>query len=327
LICADVAQQHVHTSRGEPLRDAGAHHARPNHGGLAHRAALRRLPPPGAILQEEHANEIAADVPLREARNGLPLRFERTRNAARQRLRDHIDRRKRRGIMAARLFENAFPRLRGDDRSRHGPCAVDRTPRLPAQDELPRKSNKPLARTQRIDDAKPPRLFREEKLSAKDDFQSARQSDEARQPRRAAPGRNNAEIHLGQSDARGGIGTRHAPVARERNLEPAAGAGAMNRGHRHARQRGQLREGLLPKCDELLAILRGRELPQVRSGDEDRRLRADKNDAARVLEACKQLVEQTQRGGIEDVRRAARAVEAQQRDFIGADLERDRRRS
>ena len=77
-----------------------------------------------------------------------------------------------------------------------------------------------------------PRLVRGcrgHRIARDDDIERGLHADQPRQTLRTAGARENAELDLGQADLSGS--DRHAVVTRERDLEPAAERGAMQRGH------------------------------------------------------------------------------------------------
>ncbi len=98
-----------------------------------------------------------------------------------------------------------------------------------------------------------------------------RRADQARQARTAAPAGEDAELGLGQADARGGIVGRHAIAAGQRDLGAAAHAEAMDGRHGRAGQFGQLLEHHLATPDRVVdraAAVELLELLQIGAGDE-----------------------------------------------------------
>ena len=74
--------------------------------------------------------------------------------------------------------------------------------------------------------------FAVEDLAREDDVEGVREADHPREARRAAPGRQDAELDLRKADLRLRRVGREPPVHRERRLAAAAHAGAVDRGDR-----------------------------------------------------------------------------------------------
>src|SRR5205814_1542162 len=91
-----------------------------------------------------------------------------------------------------------------------------------------------------------------ELLSVEDDVERRRKPDEARKLRRAAPRREDAEVHFGQSDFGFRIVGHHSPVAGERELASAAETRAVDGGHFHLTQFREAMQRLLAESRVLL---------------------------------------------------------------------------
>jgi len=95
---------------------------------------------------------------------------------------------------------------------------------------------------------------------------------------RAAPGREDAELRLRQTDRRFRRIGHHPVIARERQLAAAAEACAVDRGDGRLRQFREAVERLLAEADVLLALFGRcdlREFRDIGAGDEDRLARGD----------------------------------------------------
>ena len=114
-----------------------------------------------------------------------------------------------------------------------------------------------------VDHVELQRLRADDLLAGEDQTQRRRQPDQLRQPCRAAPRREDAELRLGQPEFRGLVRRRHAPVARQRELEAAAEAHPVNRGDRRHLQPAQPREDAVAEIHHvaqraLVGVLRER---------------------------------------------------------------------
>src|SRR5207253_11078146 len=146
---------------------------------------------------------------------------------------------------------------------------------LPLRRVLLRDVEEDARRDDVIDEADFLRALSVELLSVEDDVECRGQADEARELRRAAPRREDAEVHFRQADLRFRAVGDDAPVAAERELAAAAEAGAVDRRDLRLRQFREAVQRLLAEARVLLRLFDGRglrELGDVRAGDEDRRL-------------------------------------------------------
>jgi hypothetical protein len=140
-----------------------------------------------------------------------------------------------------------------------------------------------------VDQADLQRLVRPDRIAAHDHGQRLGHPDHARQPLGAARARQDAELHLGQAEARGLHA--HAVVAGQRHLEPAAQRGAVDRGHhRLGRALDQIEHlvqpGLLRRFAEFGDVgARNKGAPRAR--DHDRR---DARIGRGLLEAIPQTL-------------------------------------
>ena len=87
-----------------------------------------------------------------------------------------------------------------------------------------------------------------------DELHGRARADEPRHELRAAPGREQPEEHLGEADV-ADVRRHRADVAVERELEPAAERGAVDRGEGREGQLAEPAEELVPGCGALARAL------------------------------------------------------------------------
>ncbi len=198
---------------------------------------------------------------------------------------DHLERLERRRVVAARLLHHALAGLREDHLAtdRRGlEHALGETAAGPRRDGgfLPPSFSRANRRVQSskiaagtTSSARPIFFARRPSsdLPVRIRSSAAGQAHHPRQPRAAAPGREDAEAHFRQADL-GLLRVRHeAVVAGQRQLGAAPEAGAVDRRHGRVRQVRELLEERLHPLDRGARVLGldARELLDVRAGDED----------------------------------------------------------
>ena len=135
---------------------------------------------------------------------------------------------------------------------------------------LARRLEQFLARDHFVDQPELERFLRAVKFAFENHFRRRVRPDQARQARRAAPGRHEPERRFRQTDPRRRIVGRDAIIAGQRDLVAAAGTGAVNRGDGRDFKRREPVKDLLPFGDEG-AQLAGLRLSQQRLADRRRR--------------------------------------------------------
>ena len=168
-------------------------------------------------------------------------------------------------------------------------------------------------------------LLRDNRFASENEVERLGQTDETREPRAAAPRRQDAELHFGQTELRSLVRRGEAEVAGEADLEAAAQARTVNRGSGRQRKRGEPAEDALAELNHLAQCVhrRGGERMQVRAGDEDAGLGAGEHDAAQggiTLDAIKVGVQLFQRGAVKDVHRGIGPVKCEHGDGVGGDF-------
>ncbi len=149
--------------------------------------------------------------------------------------------------------------------------------------------------------------------------------DELRDELRAAPARDQAEEHLGAGEVPD-VGGDRAVVAVERDLDPAAERGAVDRGERDERKVADAAEELVPGHATFAGALRRdlAELADVRADREDERLSREQKPAPVAgPELAEGLLERAQRFFAERVRLppVLAVVHGHERDRAGARLD------
>ena len=109
-------------------------------------------------------------------------------------------------------------------------------------------------------------------LSGEDDLEGLGQADEARQPGRAAPGGEDAELGFRKADLGRFIGRSDPIVASQAELVAAAHTGPVDGRHRRDGQRGQPVKDQLAEFDQapqFFGRLRFGHLGEIGASDED----------------------------------------------------------
>src|ERR1019366_4163029 len=177
-----------------------------------------------------------------------------------------------------------------------------------------------------VHEADPLRTLRGENLPREDDVEGVCEADHAWEARRAAPGRQDAELDLRKADLGLRRVGREPPVHRESGLAAAAHASAVDRGDRGKRQIRELIEGPVPAPDHLgIRVPVGLcDLVHVRAGDEDSRLGREKQERFHVgtrREAVDDALELPHDGRRELVHLLAWRVEDEKGEAIRLDRE------
>src|SRR5262249_13854846 len=89
-------------------------------------------------------------------------------------------------------------------------------------------------------------------LACGDQLDRGQEPDQAGQARASAPGRQDAQLHLGEAELR--LVRRHPCGAGERELEAASDAQAVDERDGRRRQAGEALEGVLTGEDEALDL-------------------------------------------------------------------------
>ncbi len=253
---------------GGELRDAAAHHARAEHADAVHVARPHGGIGDARLLldllgQEEDVEQVPLDLAPEDQADVARLRRETVGDRPPVALLDHLQRFERRGIVAAGLLEHAlvaprrrwpcgrtaFPPGRGPPAT--SACAASAG--LPPPELRARETPGPIledrGRDRLVDEPDLLRAAGVERLAGQDEVERRGETDDARQPRASAPGREDPEADLGQADL-GLLRVRHEPVvARERELGAAAEARAVDRRDRRVRQVRELLEERLHPLD------------------------------------------------------------------------------
>ena len=266
-LAADVAQDHGHAARAEPLRDARAHHTRTDDGGVHHFFAgrLRR-----ALLvfvgEEEIANQVAGRFRFAQLDDGVELAGERVFDRTRQAAVDDFGRATGRGILGARRFDWRCWTCGSTSLRR------DSLPRV----QFPARGFEQLVlRNDFVDQSELQGLRGRIKFSFENDFGGLLRTDQARQSCRSPPRRDEAKRRFRQTDPRRGRVRRDAVIAGQRDLITAAGAGAVDRRHGRDFERGEPVENSLTFRDEgahLAGLRLSQQRLQIGARDEDRLL-------------------------------------------------------
>ena len=282
-----------------------------------------------ALLLKEEADEPPRDGRGRELEHGFALEREPDLLVIRAvGFHDDLERLVHRGVLAARFRHQHRARFRRDDRRGDG-AREPRVRRLAFAASATARARRSSRCSRSVSASTRPffnAAFGVERLAAEDEVERRGQADEPRQPRGAAPRREDAELGFGQADFRALVGRGDAPIARERDLVSAADARAVNGGDGRDRQRGDARDRLLAEVDEDAQLLGVHALDalEIRAGDEDRRLGADDDERLRAevrlgdrLEMRVELLERLQ---VEDVHRRLRPVESEDAGAVFAKL-------
>ena len=179
----------------------------------------------------------------------------------------------------------------------------------------------------RIDESPAPSLPCVEPAVAEDHLQGALQADDARQPLRAAPGRDQAELNLGEAELRPRVVDGEAVIAGQGQLQAAAQAGAAD--HRHGRQAqvGQLGEELLPRGGQRLGLrgtADGSEFVNIGAGHEPVGALAGEDQNARARlggDGVQGGVEVGEDAAVEDVDAAPGGVQPEDGGAFGLPLD------
>ena len=326
-----VLQRHLEPLVGRPGGDVAAHHAGTDHVHVPDAVVLaaQALEPFG---EEEDADQVARGRCAGELDHRTALGVQSRLDAAAAAALPHIDQRVGRGILLlACLARDLLGHLRRQDLPRRpgvgGPRggALLEWTRGAAQCERDRGIDQHRRCHDLVHQAHRPGRRGTDAAPGQHQVHRRRRADQARQARAAAPAGEDAELGLGQADAGGGIVAGHAVAAGQRDLGAAAHAEAVDRGHRRARQFGQLLERGLAAADRVvdraLAVVL-LEFLQVGAGDEARRLgRADHHALGRIDgDAFQQVAQLDQHVLRERVDRGALAVQAEHDDAVVAYL-------
>ena len=277
-----------------------------------------------ALLEEEKADEVCRLWQRCEAGDGIPLRLLGLRPGAAYRCDGDLQRRLRARVVAVGFFLQLLLRLHPGERG-DGLVVDDGVVRVVAL-ALGKVGECVGFQVLLGDDIiDKPFAFRESggmELPGKDDRQRLLKAEEIWEPRCPAPCREYAELRFRQADFRRGRVAGDAPIAGKGEFVSAADAGAVDGGDGGKREIGDAVEKRLAGGDQAVEALAacGRKLLEIGSGDEDVRLRGADQQAGdirllrKLIETLRQLGE---RGGIEDVRRRALAVEDEDGGGVG----------
>ena len=105
-----------------------------------------------------------------------------------------------------------------------------------------------------VDEPHLQRALRANAPAGEDHVERGLQPNAARQTLRAAQARDEAELHLGRGERRLGMVGADAIATGERHLEPAAEAGAVNRGDDRHAERSRRSSSILPDAAHRFAV-------------------------------------------------------------------------
>ena len=323
-------------------RDARPHEAGAEHAEQLHRMRLGdgRLDA-GILLErrcgEEEEDELARDVAGGELAEGARLLAEACLGAPVVARLDSRQRGERRGIVAVRLRHHPFARLTEDDRAAErvvlqqhargaAPLGATASGQLAVR-ELARAVDGDFEEDRRMHElVHEPHLIglpRADVAPGEHHVERTLQTDETRQPLRAAGTRDQPELHLWEGEHRLGVIGRDTVAAGERGLEAAAEAGTVDGGNDRNRQLREPREQRLPTAAQRFGVggvSQSEELGDVGAGEPRVRLGRREHHAAHVplaLQPCEQLAELGTECGRHLVDRFAGQVDRDDGDALG----------